>query len=148
MFTLCFNGISILQKFIFRNSKRNNICNLWLAFCNSSCFVKNRNLNFACLFKRCCGFKENTFSCAHSVADHNSNRYTSCKCITYSLTAQKPYGNSNNSNNNYNRHEHTRYLIGNLSDRRFCSRSIANHFNNLRKRSVFSYSRCTAFNKA
>ena len=162
MLALFFYRISKRQKFVFAH-KCNNIRNLRLAFGDCARFIKSNNLHSACFLKRSRSFEKNTRLGCLTVADHNRNRgckaestrtayykngNTACKRIAEALTYKKPNAKCNKRNTYYTRHEHTRYLICNLCNRRFCGGCVAHHFNNLRKCCILADSSCTALDIA
>ena len=124
-----------------------NVADRGFAAGDRACFIKNDRSAFACSLKGCCGFEKYAVLCAHAAADHYSNGSRKPQCAwaayhkngyrarkgeAYALAAQKPYDRRYKRDGHDRRHEHARYLIRHLCDRRFCGGGVADHFDYLR----------------
>ena len=160
---MVFERIGNFQQLLQGTGNRQNIRYFRLSESNRTCFVKDCNLCFTCLFK-CFGILEkNTVFCALSASDHNCNRRckTESTRTAYNQNAdgsvqrkrkialnQLPYNKCNNRNNNNNRNKHGTYLVGKLCNRCLRRACVCYHFNYFCKCGIITYICRTAFDEA
>ena len=143
------------EQFLFGDiCRRENICNAGFAAGDRTGLVQCYDLNLAGFLQRNRGFEQDSVLGSDTVSHHNGNWCSKSQCtgatddqhgnapcqsISHGLSHQQPYHNCDNSNGNDSRYKHTGNLVCDLGNGSLGGSGIADHANDLGKRSIFSH---------